>query len=96
MSEEKKSWRLGEVELNKLESAIFRNMLGVAVGRKTIEDLKDMGKVSVKNKGGLTVEFDVSKDKRASLLFSSKWGKYEYRCAMFLANKKEKILGLDD
>jgi len=95
--EKKKTcWQLGEVELNALESVIFRNMLKSSIGRKTIADLKDIGTVKAKRNGGLMVESNVSQARRASLLFSSKWGKYEYRCAMFFANPKEKIMGLDD
>jgi len=96
MVKEKKAWRLGEVELNVLEAAIFRNMLESAVGRKTLEELKEIGKLKAKPNGGIMVEANVSQGKRASLLFSSKWGKYEYRCAMFFANKKEKVMGIDD
>ena len=93
---EKKVWTLGEVELDVLESAIFRNMLECSIGRKTLAELKEIGSLKAKTGGGVMVEANVSAGRRASLLFSKKWEKYEYRCAMFFANKKEKVMGIDD
>lgn len=83
-------WKLADVELNLLEKAIFCNMLNLAVGNKSIGDLKELGDVKAKRNGGVTVEFKVSEEKKASMLFSTKWGKYVYRDTMFFRNKKEK------
>ncbi|GAF96075.1 unnamed protein product [marine sediment metagenome] len=88
---EKKYWRLEDVELNVLEAIIFKSMLSISTGLKTIEELKDLGNVKVNRKGGFTVEFDVSNDKRASLLFGRKYDKYEYRCAAFFKNPEESL-----
>jgi hypothetical protein len=89
MVKEKKFWTLGEVKLNALEGVIFKAMLSISLGAKTIDELKELGEVKVCNKGGFTVEFNVSNEKRASLLFGRKYGKYEYRCAAFFKNETE-------
>ena len=82
--------RLEKVELNLLEKAIFNSILGIAWGRKSFEELKDLGTVKV-HKGnkkyrncGINVEVDISETKKASFLFGSSYGKYEYRGVGFI------------
>ena len=84
MEEVKKVYReLEDVELNLLERIIFNSVLSNSVGRKTIEELKDMGELKVRKNGGINVEVDISEEKRVSVLFGTKWGKYEYRSFCF-------------
>ena len=91
---EKIWWKLEDVELNSLETAIFNGMLNFcAIGLKTFEELKDMGNVKMNRKGSYIVEFNVSNEKRACLLFGRKWEKYQYRCASF---SKNKVMGIDN
>ena len=82
-------WRLEDVKLNVLEGVIFNTMLSISVGLKTIDELKDLGELKANKKGGFTVEFNVSNEKRASLLFGRKYDKYEYRCAAFFRNDEK-------
>jgi len=80
-------WRLSEIEFDPLEKIIFRNMLNEGLGRKSVDDLKDLGNVKSKRNGGLMVEFDISEKRRASMLFGQRLGKYEYRDTLFFLNK---------
>ena len=93
MEKEKKNWwQLGEVELSVLEGAIFRCMLEAIVEkpRRTREELKELGTLKLTKRGSLAVEFDVSNEKRASMLFGTKWDKYEYRGAIFYKKTEER------
>jgi hypothetical protein len=94
---EKAWWKLGDVELNLLEAAIFNGVLRTcATGKKTITDLKEMGTVRANRKGGYIVDFKVSQEKKASLMFGRKWGEYyEYRYASF-SRIKEEVIGIDN
>ncbi len=87
MEKEKNFWRLEEVELNALETAIFNAMLTISTGRKTFNELNEIGELKANKKGGFTMEFDVSGEKRASFLFGrSRYDKYEYRAVAFFRN----------
>lgn len=75
--------RLEDIELNGLEKAIFNSLLTLSIGRKTVEELKEIGDVRANKKGGLLVEMDISEEKKVSLLFGTKWDRYEYRVCSF-------------
>ena len=83
-------WRLADMEFNTLEKIAFRIMLSEAIGRKSIDELKNLGELSAKRNGGLQVKFPLG-DKTASMLFGQKWGKYEYRDTLFFSNKKKEM-----
>jgi len=87
---EKKKWWASEVCLSDMEKVIWRSMLAKSVGKKKLEELKEMGDLKAVN-GGVTVNLDISKEKTLSLFFGRKFDKYVYRSELFFARKEEKV-----